>query len=398
MWSIGTFPMSCSRASIATVLVIVGCHSQPAVPLQDSGAPEVEIADAGSPVDLYDASPDADASTVGLDSKFAVFCVAARDALVERESRCDGWSPSIARAWINNDPCKWWGAGIKGQRMVFTGQNANDCLNELKSLSCDADSVPGICGQALAGLLKAGASCNMPAQQILSECEPGSICVVDVNGHGCLGTCQHRPQLGEACGKDGLCAAGSTCNQVTNRCSARAHAGDLCGRDGPFDCDPGYWCPSAEENTGPCRPQTPEGMSPCYGDNECVAGTKCIYIKNALPGVCKKPSQPGDSCRGDDPDACSPGFLGCDTVADSTAPGRCALPYAYQRPCGAQLPMGALCFTAECDQKSPGACRYIGESVHCVSPAECGPDTTCLKRNNTVSSVCSPICTPQASP
>jgi hypothetical protein len=342
------------------------------------GAPAVDASAGGT----AGTSPDGGGSPGPVnDPKFTAFCGAARDEIIRRYDRCEGISPDAAKALVNNDVCKWWGAAVSGGRMAFDGAGADACIAALKAMPCDADALPPICDRALWGTLDPGARCSMVAQQQhFSECETGTTCVGGM-GSGCEGKCVKQALLMQPCGFGTPCVSGESCSIKTGTCALKGGLGSTCGFNSAA-CQVGLYCTDLFAS-GTCMQRQAVGTA-CSQFDQCTPPAVCA--KEGLTGTCKVPPRPGDACSPDE-FTCGLGFMYCG------ADMKCHPQAGIGQPCGVKDGVEIPCAVGTCNGSlSTPVCEKSAALAGCLLDAECGPDALCTLQN--FSLTCTATCTP----
>jgi hypothetical protein len=216
--------------------------------------------------------------------------------------------------------------------LQFRTSNAQDCLDHVKSASCDearaALTFARFCHGILGALVAVGGKCLDSV-----ECQ-GGICVAPAPGcagvcvayaatgtscsqdstapqqscdptvHYCDGVCKRKLQPGDACASDDACAFDSVC--VDGKCAdpPRLGAGAVCGAMLP-PCQDGLFC----DSTGVCASQKPRGAS-CVDAGACQDGLVCFG------GKCAPWLDIGSACTTSSPSGC-PASESC--IANSCA-------------------------------------------------------------------------------
>jgi len=168
---------------------------------------------------------------------------------------------------------------------------------------CDFSGTPPTC----APLRTVGGTCSDA-----SECATGLLCSIEgacrvpaTSGAPCMSTgcatglacvsdsCRPAPTAGQPCSDVGTCAAGLGCLVGSGApvCGAPRAIGDAC-LGGTLECGTNGSCEGSL-----CVLRRATGGS-CFGDDQCVAGLKCLFDPVAGDSICQPPRPLGAVCAG----------------------------------------------------------------------------------------------------
>jgi hypothetical protein len=255
------------------------------------------------------------------------------------------------------------------------------CLVRTSATRCDTALHDAACLTRFTGTIADGAGCFTGV-----DCaSPGAVCAPsDCTGACCLGTCQRKFRLGEACQLFDSCEPGLRC---TGRMCVSGDAGTPCARGSVNQCDFGTFCDS---QTLRCTPTLAPGSActqllQCGGDETCVG----LSVSSADPGQCQRVSRPGDAC-----DNFCFGNLYCDaasstcralpalgqactelipcaganTICDS---GRCVVRSDVAVACSGQTCLPGLFCTSELGDSDPVCAERRAVNQACAAPSHC---------------------------
>jgi hypothetical protein len=259
---------------------------------------------------------------------------------------------------------------IRAGRLRFDGDEAQECVQYLRDLSCDERLPPapnGTICDVLEGQQEDGEPCLLT-----EECGGFSYCERTHEAVCVAGTCRPRPGHSQPVSGSQECAPGLV--RVRGTCQPLSGEGGGCDSD--LGCTAGLYC---EWSLGECRRFAVEG-APCSD-----GGARCLPHLSCSEGRCQRLSDVGADCT--PPQVGPEGFkdteckkdLFCDggggtrlgTCRERLGPGeRC-----FDDTCGSNL----FCSTmGETQQRSCQAFRQLGEScegVPCAPGAWCDPDS-----------------------
>jgi hypothetical protein len=255
------------------------------------------------------------------------------------------------------------------------------CLLRTSATRCDTALFDAACLTRFTGTIADGAGCFTSADCASpdAECAPS-----DCTGACCLGTCQRKFRLGEACQLFDSCEPGLRCTGLT---CVSGDLGTPCAKGSVNQCDFGTFC---DRQTLRCTATLAPGSActsllQCGGDETCVG----LSISSSNPGHCQRISRPGDRCD----DFCF-GNLYCDTeskicralpvVGQSCTPlipcaganaicdsGRCAVRSDIGVPCGGQTCLPGLFCTSELGDPQPACAARRAVNEPCAAPSHC---------------------------
>lgn len=196
-------------------------------------------------------------------------------------------------------------AAIASGTVVFDGDRARECVEELRAAGCGLVDRVAIeaCEQTLVGSVPLGGACALT-----EECAGDSYCRTDA---ACPGTCEARVGSGAACSSDEACEAGLRCFGGT--CQAPAGATAACGGPSMIGCAGGLVC--LDER---CRPLgevqvATLGMACDLAEALCEPGLSCAMVGVSDVGggtfECVGPASAGGSCHLGFPDPCPSGHV-----------------------------------------------------------------------------------------
>jgi hypothetical protein len=215
------------------------------------------------------------------------------------------------------------GDALEHQTSALDRGAADRCFAELTTGACPVALDSPSCQAMFSGTRAPGATCFSD-----EECAAdGSICAGLLTEQACgSGICTASAALGQVCGEQVPCAAGTHC--VAKPGGAVCEPGDpgaRCVENG--DCDRALWC-----QQGSCVADRLAGQ-PCRFDAECAGGTLCVgeLSSGTSAGVCSRVTAVGDVCD----DYCfGPLFCSIEQLGDN---GRCAALPQLGEPCFASL-------------------------------------------------------------
>jgi hypothetical protein len=173
------------------------------------------------------------------------------------------------------------------------------CLIETSALHCNTSLFFPQCLTRFDGTRGDGATCLTDA-----ECaSPDAVCASSCPDACCLGTCQPKFKVGEACTDRHSCEPGLQCN--LHRVCISGDANTPCRDD--TDCDSNAWCDGLAHL---CKADLAPNAD-CKNPLQCGGETSCVglSVSTTDPGHCLRISEPGDRC-----DAFCYGNLYCDAT------------------------------------------------------------------------------------
>jgi hypothetical protein len=330
----------------------------------------------------------------------ADLCREAQVTMGDRYAECDGYAVAWARWMFSMDiDCAAWSAAVAAGRMAYDESAGVQCINDLRSMSCDqllnSNGPPGACAQAIRGLVPAGSACRT-----YDECATGTYCD---SSSACGGTCKAYANVGAVCYSATLpwanCRSGLNCMDDgtatgTSRCYAPLLAGQNCPQS--WGCADGLYCDTSSgvSTSYTCKTDPTSGQS-CGNGWSCAAGLFCNY-NSAVPAVYKtcQPSMTTGPCG--QYNACQyPLYICAGPSYSWSSPGQCQAIAREGQPCQHgyhQCVWGAYCKTAIPPPGTPaigdpGVCTvypgppgfcgsYGSEYVYCLA-SYCNATGTC---------------------
>ncbi|MEZ4452862.1 MAG: hypothetical protein R3B09_25615 [Nannocystaceae bacterium] len=194
-------------------------------------------------------------------------------------------------------------AALEKGTLLFHGDLAQGCLDELKALSCLREDPTGTptCLDVLEGQVAPEEPCMLSA-----ECALDGVCGKDPScvDMCCAGECRVLPgplKIGEDCtNPTRTCEDGSFCQvdpitfQLTV-CAPKVGLGGSCAFDGSAACSDDTYC---RFDTGLCTARIPEGAD-CYNYSDaCTAPAVCVYFGDYpnYNASCRSPAALGAPC------------------------------------------------------------------------------------------------------
>jgi len=269
--------------------------------------------------------------------------------------------------------------------VVMDQAKARACLDALRTVSCEglaSEAYRGVCTEVLVGQVASGGFCDWP-----QDCRsPGDSCT-RTEMYGCHSRCTPEPRLamGEACGGEQRCVAGTSCQPMTgtaeSRCQPLRAEGASCP-DGA-SCAPGTWCqPFAYgAHQGTCR-SFQAGLA-CQGWWQCPYAHACLIPDGATAGTCQPGRKKGEPCALQGKE-----LLG-GPVSDCAKGLFCYPGAGDQLRCGAGYELGEACPELDVGAMNPlsipcrvGACRPDATGKRLCQPDQkagdpCGNDRAC---------------------
>lgn len=333
----------------------------------------------------------------------AALCQGVTTALTDRVVQCLGVPLAWAQQGSDLPNCSKWDASVFNGRLFYDQFYGDACLNLIRTLSCaqlfsssSSGGPPGVCGQALQGLVPAGGTC------VTSEdCSSTTYCDYTA---ACGGTCRTYAALNQKCvdvgGTFTQCAPGLLCigdaGAATSTCLPPIALGGTC--QSGYGCADGLYCDrsAALSANWTCRTQQTSGNCTQY-DACAQPGYHCSGANVSLltPGGCQPIARQGQSCKNGYGDCVSGTY--CDTGGSTPAAGvsgTCTLYPGATGACGQYGAEWISCLGSYCNggATAPGVCTaYIplGQSCPTTGPAEqCGPGNACAGSP----AVCAVIC------
>ncbi len=175
-------------------------------------------------------------------------------------------------------------AAIKAGRILYDGDAASRCLDEINQRSCARNEPPTeFCSQVFAGQVAPEELCLTS-----EECVGEGFCALSPNCADmcCPGDCRLLPApsgVGESCVNPTVeCAEGSYCgiDAMTNRrtvCTAKLGLGEACG-DGFSECEDTAYCGPLSNQ---CEARIADGEI-CENGNGCQEGLVCTYFPESM--------------------------------------------------------------------------------------------------------------------
>lgn len=254
-------------------------------------------------------------------------------------------------------------AAVDMGTVLFDGETAAKCLDELGSQTCDQTdasgrSYPEACNDLVQGTVAAGGACAFSEECTSRRCDIPACTMACCQGT-CTGDAPPPPGgPGTACTLSSDCQSGTFCDftATPTTCTLLKTAGATC--QSTNECAYGLGC--AGTTTRTCK-ELPALGEPCP-DGVCRdAGNYC-----SSAGTCAKIGLSGASCT--DSEECSP-FYPCDP-----ATRQCTQGPGVGEPC----PMGTRCFDADafCDTAAatPTCAVLRPDGGACASNAQCESD------------------------
>jgi hypothetical protein len=211
----------------------------------------------------------------------------------------------------------------------YDGKKMQKCIDAIAAAKCGIDEAleSDVCKSAVDGLIDLGNACINDF-----ECKGDAYCA---STSTCPGTCTAAGSTGDSCTRNNECATGFYCSDTNKKCTKPAAAGDVCGGATGPNCDDGFFCLGADEDTGQsgnCRAFdevfTAEVGETCSPQGPfCVPSARCgiMAVTPSLQLECIATVASGAACRLSFPESCPNGEY-CKVVPD-TLEGTCtALP------------------------------------------------------------------------
>ena len=247
---------------------------------------------------------------------------------------------------------------IEQGRASINVDHFTQCLLRTDKTRCNTALHEPACLTRFTGSLADGGDCLTDV-----DCaSPGATCASSCADACCVGTCQRKFRLNEACQDAESCEPGLVCTGL--KC-VTGDAGTPCAKGSVNQCDFGTFCDS---KTLQCTPTRAPGDS-CTSLLQCGGNYTCIglSITGSQPGQCSRISEPGDRC-----DSFCFGNLFCDKPADKKIPGTCRSFAPLGQACSATIPCAGA--NAMCDN---GLCALrSGVGVTCANQT-CMPGLFC---------------------
>ena len=300
----------------------------------------------------------------------AEFCNSFTQAAVSLLTRCYGGGEAFwADIYGQVTNCPEVARLVSAGTLVYSANQGKQCLDTVKTLSCDNTGPIAACNAAVTGTIPSGGACAAQALLVFNDCAPGNDC--ESNSNACGGTCRPYARVGEACGyavgDDYIdCEDGSNCGWDTEVCIADATEGQPCGGTDGVSCASGLHCEGGDYSTpGVCRKQKTSGA--CVSGDECASTYACV--PSGGPGTCRKEKLPGEACV---PGECISLFSRCGTD------GKCTdARSAENQPCGStggeyiQCASGLYCDHSDTTTDMGTCQREIPAGSSCISGGVC---------------------------
>ena len=288
---------------------------------------------------------------------------------------------------------------VTAKTVNYDADKARSCISAVNAGSCSVldNNLPAICREALSGTVATGGDCDIDAQcSGLSRCE--------VSGDTCPGTCAPLASAGIACTRDGDCALGLTCSDVTQHCVSPASEGDACKGPSGAECAAGLLCIGNDDDkkvAGTCQTAAAALVGKLGESCDlqagpwCAAGLSCV-VESVTPPTykCHASAPTGGACGLGLPTECPQGQF-CpldfgDLVLGKLTANCQALP-AQGQACAPALSFSRCAGNLVCDDTTTPLApvcverRTLGQS--CSSDALCNSQR-CLNQVCVPESVC----------
>lgn len=270
------------------------------------------------------------------------------------------------------------------KRAIEQGRAAIDvdaftqCLIRTSATRCNTALFDPACLTRFTGTIGDGDGCYTD----IDCASPDAVCAQTCAEACCVGTCQPKARLGQACQAFASCEPGLRCTGTT---CVTGDVGTACARGSVNQCDFGTFC---DARTLRCTPTLPEGAActdilQCGGNDTCVG----LSISSSNPGRCARNAQPGDPC--DDTCHgnlyCSSGICralpalgqscstlipcaGANTICNS---GVCVLRSDVGVVCGNQSCLPGLLCSSELGDSNPECTARRADGQPCAAPDHC---------------------------
>ena len=176
----------------------------------------------------------------------------------------------------------------------FHPDNLADCIANIEGADCqqiETDLDFSTLCPIFTGTVADGDPCVLGTECATAgaRCEGSALC--QQNDVCCMRKCTPPVAVGGDCSGGERCASGGHC--VNGACTA-GEMSDPCNGDG--DCDPGFWCDTAQNS---CKPDVADG-APCSGDAQCPSPQTCLgnNLSGGTMGTCGRSDEVNDSCDG----------------------------------------------------------------------------------------------------
>jgi hypothetical protein len=267
-------------------------------------------------------------------------------------------------------PLRYLSASVAAGLVQFRPAEAEDCLADLRALSCDVRSSrwPASCELMLLGTVALGGECT-----INQDCSGDAFCDLG-ELESCPGTCAALQSEGMPCNQndDDQCEDGLVC--FRGECAALGAVADDCGETLPR-CEPGLVCAGGECTNIPVLYFRKLDEVCERGVELCEPGLVCESTMGMM-GVCKNTVAKDAACKRADPNQCP-----IDQYCDAASPGVAGTCRSYPVDGAACLMRDQQCADGHvCVANTCHELVQVGEScdqdAQCYTGA-CGDDGQC---------------------